>query len=438
MQFHSTRNPNVTVSFAHAVLDCMASDGGLYVPAYEENLRPWILYMNSGTTFASLAGALTSALIKEEFSPIISEAIATRAFPFSPEIRQLDDSLYALELFHGPTGSHKDFGVSYLASCLEHILLMQNRRAIVFAISDGGIAPSVVYALRNAKHLKAVILFPEGQSYGFTAEDCIWNGGNIYPVEVAGTTSDCHAITKELFAHRDIIEKYNITLANTANIGRLLPQAFFYTFAFSRLKEQVYGDIYYALAAGNYSNLVAGLYSWKFSLPVNGFITDSTPALGVDASGKCQMLDSFVPVEKRYAADPGSPSNLERLEEVFLTMPAVMRGLVYPSKITDKDRESACKNLFMKYGLFADPATSGAYASAIKRAEMIRADDGAVVLVMRDHPAFEAERIRQWCGEAPSMPEVISAMHMYHPACKQILTGGLPELEQVLAEVSRE
>ena len=106
MQFHSTRNPNVTVSFAHAVLDCMASDGGLYVPAYEENLRPWILYMNSGTTFASLAGALTSALIKEEFSPIISEAIATRAFPFSPEIRQLDESLYALELFHGPTGSH--------------------------------------------------------------------------------------------------------------------------------------------------------------------------------------------------------------------------------------------------------------------------------------------------------------------------------------------
>ena len=115
MQFYSTRNPAIKVSFAQAVLDCMAADGGLYVPAYEENLRPWILYMNSKTSFASLAGALTSALIKEEFSPIISEAIATRAFPFSPQIRRLDDSLYVLELFHGPTGCYKDFGVSYLA-----------------------------------------------------------------------------------------------------------------------------------------------------------------------------------------------------------------------------------------------------------------------------------------------------------------------------------
>lgn len=432
MQFYSTRNPAIKVSFAQAVLDCMAADGGLYVPAYEENLRPWILYMNSKTSFASLAGALTSALIKEEFSPIISEAIATRAFPFSPQIRRLDDSLYVLELFHGPTGCYKDFGVSYLVSCLEHILLMQNKTAVVFAVSNGGLGASVIHALRGAAHLKAVVLFPAGRACGFEDADCIWNGGNAYPVELDGTLADCLALTKELFSHRDIIARYGVTLANTANIGRLLPQAFFYTFAFSRLKEEVYGDIYYAVDADNYANLVAGLYSWKFSLPVNGFVTDSTPALCADVSGKCQMPDSLVPLEKRGPADPANPSNLERLEEVFLTKPAVMRGLVFPAKVTDADCEAACKELYMKYGMFAGPAAAGAYAAALKRSDMIHADDGAVVLIARNHPSYEAAAIRRWCGEAPDVPERIAAARAVRSAGK-LLSGGLGALEQILA-----
>ena len=120
MQFSSTRNSNNVINFSKAITECVSPDGGLYVPASQDNLKPWIYYLTETTTFASMAGALTSAMIKEEFSPIISEAIATKAFPFSPKLRQLDDSLYELDLYTGPTGSHLDFGVSYLASCLEY------------------------------------------------------------------------------------------------------------------------------------------------------------------------------------------------------------------------------------------------------------------------------------------------------------------------------
>ena len=133
----NTKDKSAQISFAEAILNCMPEDGGLYVPAYEENLRPWILYMDENTTFPSMAGALTSALIKDEFSPIISEAIAVDAFSFSPEVKKLNDNLYVLELFHGPTGCYKDFAVSYLASCLEHVLLMVEKNATVLAATDG-------------------------------------------------------------------------------------------------------------------------------------------------------------------------------------------------------------------------------------------------------------------------------------------------------------
>ncbi|AEE17649.1 pyridoxal-phosphate dependent enzyme [Treponema brennaborense] len=410
MQFVSTRDRKNVVSFSQAITDCMAPDGGLYVPAYADNLGPWVYYLNDKTSFASLAGSLTSALIKEEFSPIISEAIATGAFPFSPGFRRLDDSLYQLELFTGPTGSHKDFGVSYLAACLEYTLLMQDKNAIVVAVTDGEIGASVVQAMRGKKHLKAVLLYVKGTMRGFNESDCVWNGGNVYPVEVDGTVEECNRLVGAVFADREAVSSYGLTLVNTANIGRLLPQTFFYMYAFSRLKKKVFGDIFYALAPGNYGNLAAGLYGWKFSLPVNGFITECTPSLTVDPFNRCEVLDAVVPLENRGPADPASPSNLERLEEVFFTNPAVLKGMVFPVPVSQTEREAACKELFMKYGEFADGETSGAYAAAKNHIDAFHTDDSTVVLVARDHPAFHVDRIRRCCGEAPEIPAHIAAL----------------------------
>ena len=137
MKFTSTRNKSLSVGFSQAVLNCMPDDGGLYVPFETEDLRRWILYTDENTSFSSLAGSLTSAFIKDEFSPIICETIATRAFPFSPEIKQLDENLFLLELFHGPTGIHRDFGISFLVSCLETILQLKGEKAAFLDVSTG-------------------------------------------------------------------------------------------------------------------------------------------------------------------------------------------------------------------------------------------------------------------------------------------------------------
>lgn len=408
MHFVSTRDENNKVTFKKAVLDCMPSDGGLYVPYDTGDLRRWILYADENTSFASLAGALTSAMINDEFSPIICEAIATGAFPVNPVLRPLDENLFMLELYHGATGTFKDFGVSYLASALETILRMDGEKAILLDATAGELGACMAAALRGKKLVKSVLLCPKGRLRGMDEADFVWNGGNIYPVEVDGSEEDCHNLVRRIFADRSLVEKYHLTVANTANIGRLLPQAFFYTFAFSRLKKIVSGDIFYALSAGNYGNLVSGLYGWKMALPVNGFVVPSTANLRLDAQGACMVLDSMVPLSKRTPADSADPSNIERLEQIFNANSLMLRSFVFPAPVSEEEKIAACKELFIKYKVYADSDTASAYAAAKKRGDVVCGEDGTVVLVARDSPCLDSKFIRRSIGEEPKVTENVS------------------------------
>lgn len=407
MKFTSTRNNSLAVKFSQAVLNCMPEDGGLYIPFETEDLRRWVLNTGDDTTFSSIAGTLTSAFINDEFSPIICETIATRAFPFSPEIKQLEDNLFLLELYNTPTGNHRDFGISYLTACLETILQLHDKKAVLVGVSDKGeLCASLTWALRGKKHLKAVIICPKGKVRGVKEQDYVWNGGNVYPVEVDGTEQQCHDFAREIFSDTEYVKKHNLTVANTANIGRLLPQAFFYPYAFSRIKNKVHSDIYYALAAGNYSNVVAGLYAWQFALPLNGFILPATDAFTVNPGGNPIILDSLVPIAERELSDPAEPSNLERLENVFSANKLMMRHFVFPVEIDDEEVDAAAKELFTKYKIVADRHTARAYASAKIQKENSE-DEFATVLIARDHPSLSPDYIRHTIGETPEMPATI-------------------------------
>lgn len=410
MELVSTRGNNRTVSFRKAVLDCMPGDGGLYVPSREEDLRPWIMYMDEKTSFASIAGTLTSALLKSELSPVVSERIAATAFTgYSPELRKLDDRMYALELFHGPTGCHKDFGFLWLASALEHILTMDDQKAIVLAATGGITGRSMAAAFAGKKRLTMILVYPKGSLAGLDPDCLTWNGGNIHPVEIEGTLADAQALVRSVYADRDLVERHGLTLANTMNIGRILPQTFFYMYAFTRLRKTVRGDIFYAVPSGNYGNLVAGLYAWKFSLPVNGFITDATPALFCDAAGRCSCLDSGVPLGKRGPTDPAVPSNIERLEQVFAVNSLMLSGLVFPAEVRKDSVPDTIREAWKRYGVMLDTAAATALSAVSAFSDRVNSDEGTVVLVSKDHPAFEREKLAAICGEAPAIPEFMKS-----------------------------
>ena len=436
MKLVSTRNSNITVSFKHAIFDCMPADGGLYVPYSEHDLRSWILHMNEQTTFSTIAGSLTSALLKEEISPVISERIAATAFRnHSPRLRQLDDRLFLLELFHGPTGNHRDFGFLWLASALEHLLTIDEKKAVVIAPSTGAGGRSMAAAFGNKKHLKLVILYPKGYAKGLKPEHLLENGGSVYPVEVEGDTALVENLIRSIYQERQLIKDYNLTLANTVNIGRILPQVFFYMFAFTRIKMRTTGEIFYAVPSGNYGNLAAGLYAWKFCLPLNGFITDATDALNCDEAGSCRCVNSSVPLSERGPADPAVPSSIERLEQIFTLSPAIMKSIIFPAWVSDAEAESLISDSYRRYGIMFDTATAHAYAAAQTRNIFRQRGGESLVLVSKDHPAFESKVLTRICGESPIIPEYLRDIDTPVPNVP-LIKGTKEELIKILNKVS--
>ena len=407
MQFTSTRNNNLTVSFSQAVRDCIPDDGGVFVPSTIEDMRRWIYYIDETTPFASIAGSLTSALMHEEFSPIICETIATAAFPVEPVVKQLDGSLFMTEMYHGFTGCHRDYGVSYLVSYLETTLQLKGGKAVFVDFTHGGLGALLSKILKGKKNIKAVLVYKKGTVRGLDEDSLAWNGGNIYPVEMEGSEAEIKATISEVFADREFVQTNGLTVANTTNVCRLLGQIFFFPYSFAQVKNKFNGELYYAMGAGNYGSLIAGLYSWRFALPVNGFYVPSTAALARSANGAPVVLDSIVELEKRGETNPAIPANLERLESFFGKNEMMMRNFIYPCDVSEAQRDAAAKELYMKYGIFADKDTASAYAVVKENCSEVYDEDGAFILTAYNHPSLSSDYCRHVIGEAPEMPENI-------------------------------
>lgn len=407
MQFTSTRNSNLTVSFSQAVRDCIPDDGGVFVPSSIEDMRRWIYYIDETTPFASIAGSLTSALMHEEFSPIICETIATAAFPVEPVVKQLDGSLFMTEMYHGFTGCHRDYGVSYLVSYLETTLQLKGGKAVFVDFTHGGLGALLSKILKGKKNIKAVLVYKKGTVRGLDEESLVWNGGNIYPVEMEGSEAEIKAAISKVFGDRSFVQQHGLTVANTTNVCRLLGQIFFFPYSFAQVKNKFNGEFYYAMGAGNYGSLMAGLYSWRFALPVNGFYVPSTSSLARSPSGAPVVLDSLVDLKSRGEANPAIPANLERLESFFGKNEMMMRNFIFPVDISDEQRDAAAKELYMKFGVFADKDTASAYAAAKENCSEVFDEDGAFILTAYNHPSLSSDYCRHVIGEAPEMPENI-------------------------------
>lgn len=431
MLFTSTRNNDLKVSFSQAVRDCIPNDGGVFVPSSIEDMRRWIYYIDENTPFASIAGSLTSALMHEEFSPIICETIATAAFPVSPLVRQLDGSLFMTEMYHGFTGCHRDYGVSYLVSYLETTLQLKGGKAVFVDFTHGGLGALLSKILKGKKNIKAVLVYKKGTVRGLDEESLVWNGGNIYPVEMEGSEAEIKAAISKVFTDREFVKTNGLTVANTTNVCRLLGQIFFFPYSFAQVKNKFNGEFYYAMGAGNYGSLMAGLYSWRFALPVNGFYVPSTSSLARSANGTPVVMDSIVELEKRGETNPAIPANLERLESFFGKNELMMRNFIYPCDVSDAQRDAAAKELYMKYGIFADKETASAYAVVKENASEVFDEDGAFILTAYNHPSLSSDYCRHVIGEAPEMPDNIKKSLLPFKLARPAVSGA-DELKKIV------
>jgi len=405
MQFRSTNSHEPQVSFKDAVLRCLPPDGGLYVPSKMMDLRQFFLYMNEETTYPELVATVAPALLQGELNPFSAARVAESAFNFEPELKQLDDNLSVLNLYNGPSGTFKDFGIAFLAAVLEE-LLKNNHAAMILSAVRGDNGISLDQAFHHRRRLTSVMLYPAGPLRGLESGDFVPNGGNIIPIQVRGTLDDCQKLISETINDRPFAERYNITSANTINPGRLMPQAFYYLYAFIKLKKRLSGELFFSVPSGNFGNFISGLYAWRFGLPVSGFIAamNSNNSFGNFIKGR-KFEPRPVIFTNSPAMDVSVPSNYARLSSFYDEAPAVMRNMVFPASIDNDKTIKTIEEAWKQYGVLLDPHSAVAFAAALDFLKTGKYSDAHVIVLATGHPARAVDLVEEATGQKILMPE---------------------------------
>jgi len=415
MLFTSTRGGG-RATFKEAVLRCLPDDGGLYVPLETPDLRPYFLPLDAGTSYGALATLVARHLLRGELDPAAEERFEKTAFPFEPELVRLDGKFSVLKLYHGPTGVFKDFGIAFMAAILDALENAGSDAPPVMVVSAvrGDIGYSIARAFRARKGIINVILCPRGPIVALDEADYVTNGGNTIPVQVDGNLDDCAALIRDLIHDRSFSGRYRVTSINSINMGRLLPQALYFLWAFVRLKRTLSGGLVFSVPSGNLGNLIAGLYAWRFGMPVDAFIAamNVNNPLGNFLQSAGKPPQAIAGRVSRATAAPALnvsyPVNYERLAAFQAESALVMKNMVLPEVVEDAAMKAALKEAWEKYGVLLDP--HGALAFAAARCQPRRDDDCHTVVLATGHPAKYAPLIKEITGQEVPMPERLACL----------------------------
>jgi threonine synthase len=372
------------------------------------DMRQFFLYMDGGTAYPELAATVTPALLQGEMNPLSASLVAESAFDFEPELKQLDERFSLLTLYNGPTGVFKDFGIAFLAAVMEE-LLKHSSPAMVLSAARGDTGISIARAFYGRSGITSVILYPPGPLRGLDSQMFLPNGGNIIPIQVKGSFDDCQRLITEAINDRSFADRYGITSANTINVGRLLPQAFYYLYGFIKIKKAIFGDLVFSVPSGNFGNLIAGLYAWKFGMPVNGFIAamNANNPFGDFIRGGTFSPRTAISTNSP-ALDVSIPSNYERLASFYEEAPAVMRNMVYPDSVNDAETTAAMERVWQRYGLLLDAPSAVAFAAAERLVS--RHFNGHIIVLATGHPAKSAQLVLQATGQRIDVPKELSML----------------------------
>jgi len=433
MTFASTRSPHERVTFQEAVFRGLAPDGGLYHPVERPDLSRLFRELPAAASFLTVAARLIAALLPEIGDPA---TLAARAFPFEPRLARATENIDILELFHGPSSAFKDFGASFLATVMEEFLRDEKQRAVVLTATSGDTGSAVARAFYGKRNISVVVLYPSGRVSPLQEKQLTTLGGNITALEVKGSFDDCQRMVKEAFVDPDLSARLTLTSANSINLGRLLPQSFYYVWAWSRLRDRRPS---FCVPSGNFGNLTAGLLAWQWGLPVGRFIAATNRNDVVPEYLKTSRFQPRTSVlTYSNAMDVGNPSNFERLLAIFEGSWEKMREMVAEEVVTDEETVATIKRVHESLGLILDPHTAVGYLAAeryLARPQAHRAADPArpvhVVTLATAHPGKFLEIVEETIGVRPPLPQGLAEL-MSRPKESTVIGTSLRELSQLL------
>ncbi|MGH8134273.1 MAG: threonine synthase [Steroidobacteraceae bacterium] len=417
--FTSSRDAALEVGFSSALLQGLAPDGGLFVPAAWP--RPAAQAFEGASALPEVALPLLAGFLAHDPLAPALPAIAREAFSFPAPLVDLDGEgrLSVLELFHGPTAAFKDFGARFLAACFARLRSAEARALTLLVATSGDTGGAVAAAFHERPGIEVAVLFPKGLVSPTQERQLTCWGGNVRSLAVRGTFDDCQRLVKQAFLDPRLRARGALSSANSINLGRLLPQAVYYAAASLAIWRRHGERASFIVPSGNLGNSLACLWARELGLPIGEVVLAHNVNRTVPdylASGEWRPRPSIATLAS--AMDVGNPSNMERLRALY-PQPAALRAAVSAVAVDDGEIRERIRADYREFGRAWCPHTAIA-AEAWARLPEKRRRRGRWVLVATAHPAKFREIVEPLVGRALAVPETLARLFARPVHCVEI------------------
>jgi threonine synthase len=436
VRYISTRGAAPELGFADTLLAGLARDGGLYLPLSLPEWQPGAIRALRGLPYTEAAARVMTPFLGADFGPAETGALAAAAYagfrhPATAPIAQIDDNLFALELFHGPTLAFKDFAMQWLGQAMNRVLRQRRAQATIIGATSGDTGAAAIEAFAEQSQVEVFILYPRGRVSDVQRRQMTTVGKpNVHALAIEGAFDDCQRIVKELFGDLAFRDEMRLTGVNSINWARILAQVVYYFVGAVALGAPDRA-VSFAVPTGNFGDVLAGYYAKRMGLPVDRLIIATNEN---DILARALSSGLYAPRGVKATQSPSMDiqvsSNFERLlfeasgrdpEAVVARMSELASegAFAIPQRLLGRIRadfdafrvdEAGCaeeiSRVYRESGMIIDPHSAvGVHAA---RKALAAAPATPVVALGTAHPAKFPDAVERATGVRPQLPERFS------------------------------
>jgi threonine synthase len=416
MQYYSTNKKAPLASLQKAVVKGLAEDRGLYMPQQIYPL-PKAFFDNIHTmSFQDIAYNVASNFFGEDIDADALQDLVYDTLRFDcPVVKVKEEgsrSIYSLELFHGPTLAFKDVGARFMARLLQYFIRMEGKgeQVNVLVATSGDTGSAVANGFLGVEGIHVYVLYPKGKVSPIQECQFTTLGKNITAIEVDGVFDDCQALVKNAFMDEELNRHMKLTSANSINVARFLPQAFYYFNAYARLLEQTDGaarpEVVMCVPSGNFGNICAALFGREMGLPVKRFIAANNAN---DVFYNYLQTGEYVPQPSKQtlanAMDVGDPSNFARIYDLYQGSHERITSIISGATYSDEQICETMRKCYGETGYILDP--HGACGYRALEEQLAPGETG--IFCETAHPAKFKEKVDAILGIDTAIPERLAA-----------------------------